>query len=177
MKSDYGIDNHVTKLMINYIDYRYAKTKGQTKAGTVFNSSINKLASDMNYSSNFIEGEEFAENGTVYNLAWTPVIDGTVKAFNDDGTEIAITDLNTATGKVTLGATPSGATVKFNYHYNNEDVRSDGFSEAVGAGNYQTDDNFGLAAFTNIPEIEMKLNSLPVIAQARALRSFWALNN
>ena len=181
MKSDYGIDNHVTKLMINYIDYRYAKTKGQTKAGTVFNSSINKLASDMNYSSNFVEGEEFATSGTDYNLAWTPVIDGTVKAFNTDGTEIAVTALNTATGKATLGATPTGDTVKFNYYYNNEDVRSDGFAVAddgvpTAAGNYQTNDNFGLAAFTNIPEIEMKLNSLPVIAQARALRSFWAFD-
>ena len=169
-----AMDNRIG--MINYIDYRYAKTKGQTKAGTVFNSSINKLASDMNYSSNFVEGEEFAKDGTDYNLAWTPVIPDTVKAFNDDGSEIAIDDLNTATGKVTLSAAPTGNNVKFNYYYNNEDVRSDGFSEAVGAGNYQTDDNFGLAAFTNIPEIEMKLNSLPVIAQARALRSFWAFD-
>jgi hypothetical protein len=174
-----AMDNRIG--MINYIDYRYAKTKGQTKAGTVFNSSINKLASDPMYSSDVVEGEEFAASGTSYSLAWTPVIDGSVEAFDVDSTAgtstpIAISALNTATGAVTLAAAPAGDKVMFNYVFNNEDIRSDGYSEAVGAGNYQTDDNFGLAAFTNVPEVEMKLNSLPVIAKARTMRSFWAFD-
>jgi hypothetical protein len=146
----------------------------------VFNSSINKLASDPLYSSDLVEGEEFAASGTTYNLAWTPVIADSVEAFDVDttaGTSTALTvsNVNTATGAVTVSA-PSGDTVVFNYRFDNESVRSDGFSEAVGAGNYQTDDNFGLAAFTNVPEVEMKLNSLPVIAKARTMRSFWAFD-
>lgn len=166
--------------MINYIDYRYAKTKGATKAGTVFNSSINMLASDMNYSSDYVEGEEFAKSGASYQLAWTPVIESTVEAFSvvsstGVATPVTVSSVNTATGAVTLSSTPAGDIVRFNYRFNNEDVRSDGFNE-LATGNYATNDNFGQAAFTNVPEVEMKLNSLPIVAKARTMRSFWAFD-
>ena len=169
-----AMDNRIG--MINYIDYRYAKTKGATKAGTVFNSSINMLASDMNYSSDVVEGEEFTGDGTstTFQLAWTPVIPDSVEVTvaGSPVTPTSVTEL----GVLTLGSAPAAsAQVLVNYRFNNEDVRSDGFNE-LATGNYATNDNFGQAAFTNVPEVEMKLNSLPIVAKARTMRSFWAFD-
>lgn len=173
-----AMDNRIG--MINYIDYRYAKTKGATKAGTVFNSSINMLASDMNYSSDVVEGEEFTATAsqTAFQLAWSPVLTDTVEMYVNN-VAVASTDFTvTGVGAVTYrGSTPlsAGNKVTFNYRFNNEDVRSDGFNE-LATGNYATNDNFGQAAFTNVPEVEMKLNSLPIVAKARTMRSFWAFD-
>ena len=47
------------------------------------------------------------------------------------------------------------------YRYDNESVRSDGPAQA---------------GFTNVPEIELKINSLPIEAKARTLRAYWAFD-
>ena len=170
-----AMDNRIG--MINYIDYRYAKTKGETKAGHVFNSSINaNIGSDREYSSDVVTNEAVGTGDgttTKFQLAWTPVRVDTLHVFVD-GTEVSPSAV-TAAGEITLGTAPAaGKAVVANYRFDNESVRSDGF--ATGADNYATEDNFGLAAFTNVPEVELKLNSLPVEARARTMRSFWAFD-
>lgn len=156
-----AMDNRIG--MINYIDYKYSKAKGATPAGKTFASSINMGVSDPEYTSRVVSNEVVATGDgteTEFQLAWTPVLVNTVK-ITVAGTEVTPTSV-TADGKVTLGTAPSaGDRVVASYEFDNESVQSDG-PEAAG--------------FTNVPEIELKLNSLPVEAKARTLRAYWAFD-
>lgn len=172
-----AMDNRIG--MINYIDYKYSKAKGATAAGTTFASSINMGKSDPNYTNNVVNGEVVGEgDGTdttfTATLAWSPIIldSFTVKAgavvgtSNNSGTisGTGVSGTITATGALSLtytSAPASGTEIKVSYKFNNEDISSDGPTAA---------------GFTNVPEIELKLNSVPVTAQARTLRSYWAFD-
>lgn len=170
-----SMDNRIG--MINYIDYNYSKSKGQTQAGQTFASSINMGPSDLNYTSDLVNNQDVKLNDAgEAALTWYPIISGTFTIKTEDGKEYMIDPVNggfitesgeTLTGSVNLSAgvltipSLSGQHVGVTYRFNNEDIRSDG---PVAAG------------FTNVPEIELKINSLPVEAKARTLRSFWAFD-
>lgn len=177
-----AMDNRIG--MINYMDYNYSKTKGQTKAGQTFASSINMGPSDPFYSSDLVDHEDIgalqASKQYSVKLPWTPVLVGTVTIESEDGTFMASADTTgaitgvgidttgentvTADGTIkfkTAASVQTGKNVYVSYRFNNEDVRSDG-PEAAG--------------FTNVPEVELKINSLPVEATARTMRSFWAFD-
>ena len=185
--------------MLNYLDYSYSKPKGQTEAGTVFASSINMGKSDPNYTSDYVDGE-FVLAGENANgrLAWTPVnisalfeiVEGdkeaTVAFGAPDASGVctgAITstttapvsverfDLNPTTGEYTINGGVSNTTV-VKYSYLNENVRSDGTY-------FDKDGKYAIGAeagWTNVPEIELKINSVPIEAKARTLRSFWSFD-
>lgn len=156
-----AMDNRIG--MINYLDYQYSKTKGQTPAGTMFASSINMGKSDMNYSSDLVQNEAVGTGDgstKVFQLAWTPVIPDSVTVTVNGAANTNFTV--TPEGALTFATAPaSSSAIVATYAFNNEDVRSDG---PVAAG------------FTNVPEVELKINSLPVEAHARTLRSFWAFD-
>lgn len=170
-----SMDNRIG--MINYIDYNYSKSKGQTLAGQTFASSINMGPSDPNYTSDLVDGQSVKLDGAgKATLKWYPVITSTFTVVVDGKVYMPDTvtagqfiaeDGSTITGAVTpagtldLGTTNADKTVAVTYRFNNEDIRSDG---PVDAG------------FTNVPEVELKINSLPVEAKARTLRSFWAFD-
>lgn len=160
-----AMDNRVG--MINYIDYKYSKTKGATLAGTTFASSINMGKSDPEYTSNVISNEVVGEGDgteTEFFLAWTPVMATSLELFVDGTKKTVGTDftLDADTGKVTFTTAPASTkVVTANYIFDNESVQSDGPNAA---------------GFTNAPEIELKLNSIPVTAQARTLRAYWAFD-
>lgn len=156
-----AMDNRVG--MINYIDYQYGKTKGATTAGTTFASSINMGKSDPEYTTNVIKNEAVGTgDGTTkeFKLAWTPVNINTVRV-TVAGTAVKPTNVTTD-GTITLATAPAnGDAVVATYTFDNESVQSDGNTAA---------------GFTNVPEIELKLNSVPVTAQARTLRAYWAFD-
>lgn len=172
------MDNRVG--MINYIDYQYSKDKGETPAGKMFASSINMGKSDINYTSDLVHGEEIGASGTTtygtqnapLQLKWFPVRvetftvqAGTVVGAADATGTISGTGVSgkiTADGKLYLtftSATTDAPVIE--YRYDNESVQSDG---PVAAG------------FTNVPEVELKINSLPVTATARTMRAYWAFD-
>lgn len=169
--------------MINYIDYQYSKGKGQTDAGDKFASSINMGVSDRNYTTDFVDRELVCREGqapAAKQLPWHPVKLDMNFSVDMGAVSASIVSIDPATGVGTLGSvgdiiegtiTPDGlltltapaaaaADITVSYRYNNEDVRSDGPTSA---------------GFTNVPEAELKLNSEPVEATARTMRSFWAL--
>lgn len=177
-----AMDNRIG--MINYMDYNYSKAKGQTKAGQTFASSINMGPSDRWYSSDLVDHEDVgalqASQQYSVKLPWTPVLVGTVTIESEDGTFMASADATgaitgvgidtsgtntvTADGSIqfkTDASVTTGQNVYVSYRFNNEDVRSDG-PEAAG--------------FTNVPEVELKINSLPIEAVARTMRSYWAFD-
>jgi hypothetical protein len=166
--------------MINYIDFRYSKSKGQTKAGQVFSSSINMGKSDPNYSSNLVENELLGQIDQIHDqevvLPWAPVILDTFTIETADESVVGVCDANgnvtgagidsgtlTPDGKLKVKFTNPSATadVIVSYRFDNESVRSDGPTQA---------------GFTNVPEVELKINSIPVVAQARTMRAFWAFD-
>lgn len=177
--------------MVNYMDYQYSKSKGQTVAGDVFNSSINMGVSDELYTTDKVKMQPIGVKGSTeygtkdvpLQLNWWPVrMDTfTVQVGDSASPEVfgTVTDIDSyGVGKITGIGIADGSTitpdgklvVKFNaattdvpvvdYNFDNESVRSNG---PVQTG------------FTNVPEIELKISSLPVTAKARTLRSYWAL--
>lgn len=165
--------------MINYINYNYTKAKGGVEAGQTFMSSVNVGKSDLNYTSDRVKDEIIGvgngEKATfAVTLPWAPVIldsftveagdvigacaaDGTVTGTGVSGTL-------SAGGALTLtftSAPASGVDIVVNYRFRNEDVTSDGPTAA---------------GFTNVPEMELKLESVPVNAVARTLRTYWSFD-
>ena len=62
-------------MMINYFDYNYSNTKGKTKAGDTFNSSLNMGPSDSNYTADLVKDHVVAFDGSATSavLDWAPV--------------------------------------------------------------------------------------------------------
>lgn len=163
------IDNRVG--MINYISYEYGSKKGQTNPGDMFASSLNMGQADMNYSSRTIDNESVSFTGTAVsgNLSWLPILPGTLYFEADGGSVVGKDDgngnivgtgittgtINYATGAiaVTLAAKPSqDPTVT--YEYNNEDV----------------------PLVNTVPEVNLKITSLPVVAQSRKMKAVYAFD-
>jgi len=182
-----AMDNRIG--MLNYMDYNYSKSKGKTEAGHTFASSINMGPSDPWYSSNKVDMQEIGKKGaTEYGsttiplqLGWYPINLDTFTVQVGGGTEPAVfgsvSKIENGVGTITGTGVSGTVTVDgklaltfdaqtddipvVSYTFNNEDVRSDGPLEA---------------GFTNVPEVELKINSLPIEAHARTLRSYWAFD-
>jgi len=107
-------------------------------------------------------------DGTMTEYALVPEA-GTVFATGD---KIAI---NAVTGeyKLTL-VTPTTEAIAITYYFNNEDVRSDG--NIFTGSTTDTYTGYGAAGWTNVPEIELQIKSVPIEAHARTLRSFWSFD-
>lgn len=177
--------------MINYLNYQYQSNKGQTTAGKTFNSSIHGSFSDMDYTSAFVNREEVGTgdgSNKVFTLDWTPVdiskdANGDYKAVvvDEDGVTYTIkADGLTATSVEVTTAPTSGKKVFVSYYFMNEEVRSNGFDTFGSAGETASgtegDGAIGGAGFTNVPEIGLEMQTLPVIATARTLRAYWAFD-
>lgn len=145
--------------MINFMKYHYGDAKGKVGKGQVFADIRNLNASDKDYTSDHVEGEEFT--GT---LDWAPVLPGTVKitladgsvisddknkGFVDaDGAAVAGASINYDTGAVTGVDVAENVTVS--YGYANEHVPAQ-----------------------KIPSITLSIESLPIKAKTRRLAALW----
>lgn len=178
--------------MVNYMNYNYSKDKGRTVAGQTFNSSINMGPSDPLYSSNKVEFQSVGRAGNTnygtvdmpLQLGWHPILMDTFSVQVGDADEPTVMGAVTSTipnvngfyeisgtgvsggvsadGRIYLtfdAATKDEPLVS--YIFDNESVTTDGPTAA---------------GFTNVPEIELKIESIPVTAQARTMRSFWAFD-
>lgn len=163
------IDNRVG--MINYISYEYGSKKGQTNPGDMFASSLNMGQADMNYSARTVDNEAVSYTGTAVsgNLSWLPVLPGTVYFEADGGSVVGKDDGNgkivgtgitagtidytTGAISVTLAAAPSQEPT-VTYDYNNEDV----------------------PLVNTVPEVNLKITSLPVVARSRKMKAVYAFD-
>ena len=161
----------------------YDSNKGETAKGDVFNSSINMGPSDPAYTSNLVNNETVALTASgsdgVGKLAWTPILQegfvvtvggdsltidsvlGTTATLSGTGSTVTAGTLDLATGAITLTGASGSQSATAIYRFDNESVKGNG-PEAAG--------------FTNVPSTSMKLRSLPVFAQARTLRAYWAFD-
>lgn len=153
---------------IRYLRVLYGSDKAPVNKGNVmFSNYTGGDFSQHTYSSDQIEGESYTGNGsqTVFNLAWTPLIPGTVSIMIDEteymdngngqimqgGTAKGTIDY--ATGAITFTTAPtSGAVIEVSYEYNNMEVP------------------------VNAPELILKLVTAPIQAKSRKLKTLYSFD-
>lgn len=186
--------------MINYLDYTYQTTKGEAQKDWIFNGALKGSFSDKDYTSAYVNGETYVATGTEVNnfvpLAWTPVDIRAINEYTKESIRPVVTvngDIQTVgvpgeTGTFDVVVSQTGLTfssaltaddvVVTKYYFLNEEVRSDGYAAFGGPtnGNQAIDGATGAAGFTNVPEIGLKMQSVPVEAKARTLRAYWAFD-
>jgi hypothetical protein len=153
---------------VRYIKYLYGSNKGATRAGTEFSTAFQRENSDFNYSSEVVEGEPIATGGeTAYtiNLEYYPVRPGTVnilvggQTITDNGsgalsgTGLTSGTINYANGALALTfAVAAGDDLVADYEYNTEN------------------------APVQVPQIDVKIETLPILAKSRKLRALYAFD-
>lgn len=157
---------------IRYLKINYGSNKGAIKSGDTMMSTFAGGTSETSYSSSEVEGEAVIAAGTTLkgNLAWTPVVPGTVvltigtTQLPDDGagkikadgkvvTADGTIDYATGAFSVTLAA-ESHDDATFSYSYNNMDVPVD-----------------------NVPEVNMKIEVAPIVAKSRKLKTLYSFDS
>ena len=150
--------------MINYIKYIYGSQKGNIERGGDISSPMGHHRDEYTYSSEVVEEETISESTsntyTSVNLAYTPIRPGTVSItseapgdITDDGDGNLVGNvtgpatINYETGEMTFTVDGTAAEVTVNYEFNLEYVPS------------------------TIPQVDIKIESLPVIARGRKLRA------
>ena len=136
----------------------------------------------MYYSSGLVKNHVLCKKGDTavqeYELNWTPVKVGTfgVYVVDENGAVIdtAVSDafgnfkganmegVVTPAGTITFKDVPdaSKGDIVVTYKFDNNSVKQDGYTQA---------------GFTNAPAIELEIKSVPVNAETRTLRAYWAL--
>lgn len=156
---------------IRYLKLTYGSNKGAIKAGDTMMSSFAGGNSETSYSSSDVTAESVSANGTdlTGNLAWTPVVPGTVKLqigntiLRDNGAGKIVADgtavttdgkIDYAKGafKVTLAHTTSDD-IYFDYSYDNMN-----------------------APVVGVPEVNVKIEVAPIIAKSRKLKSLYSFD-
>lgn len=183
--------------VINYIRYLYGDEKGQAHVGDEFASGILYTGSDIYYSSSEVVGEgvsltKGASGKIEATLAWSPIVKGTIRIpvqYKDeeskiawvvdtpkDGT-IAVVDVEGKTvegvatgtidytsGKLTVNFTKEleeNSLTALTYRYNNLSI-GDG---AIGTN------------ALHVPQVDIKIESMPVICQSRKLKALYAFDS
>ena len=153
---------------MRYLKVLYGSNKGSIKAGDTMFSQFQGGNGSTNYSSSLVESEYHAAAGTKLtgNLAWLPVIPGQVQlvvgatTVQDDGkgnivgTGITGTiNYNSGAFDITFTTAPADPShIFFNYTYNNID------------------------APVSAPEVNLKIETTPVIAQSRKLKALYSFD-
>jgi len=157
---------------VRYLKVTYGSNKGNIKAGDTMLSSFAGGTAETAYSSEEVDSEYFTPEGTTLagNLAWTPVIPGTVNlnigtvVLHDDGA-----------GKIKADGTAVTADGTIDY-------KSGAFSVTLAAAtteeiffNYAYDNV--TAPVTNVPEVNLKIEVAPIIAKSRKLKTVYSFDS
>lgn len=153
---------------IRYLRVLYGSDKSPVKAGeTMFSNYTGGDFRQFTYTSDAIEGESYSGDGTTtkFNLAWTPLIPGTLNGtvgsatLTDDGNGNVLLDstvagtVNYATGLIEFASAPESATdIEISYNYNNMEVP------------------------VKAPEMILKLVTSPIQARSRKLKTLYSFD-
>ena len=137
----------------------------------MFASSLNMGQSDMNYSSSRIDMEvvgEASQQTVTTNVQWTPVVPGSFYVQAEGGTKVGQDDGN---GKIKGTGIKSG-TIDYNTGAISITFDSAPSDEPNVSYNYNNED----APILNVPEVNLRITSLPVIAQSRKMKAVYAFD-
>ena len=155
--------------LIFTLEALYGSNKGGvTKGETIYNNASNSYASQL------VDGESLGttsgtDNALAGTLAWVPAIPDSVTVVVTAGTlSVVVTDNGTGTisGTSTGGDTVSGLV---NYAYGTISLTTSIASSSV-AATY----SYNMEANTEIPEVELDISEIPVVAKPRKLRAKWS---
>lgn len=157
--------------MINYKKFVYGSNKGETKAGTTFASALALGQSDPNYAKKIVDNEVLATSATAGTavtgfLAWTPVAPGSVTIST--GAVVATDD-----GQENLTGTGISAGT-IDYATGAYSITFDAASTVPVIASYGYDNV--TAPVMDVPEIELKITSVPVIAQPVKLKTNYSFD-
>lgn len=163
--------------IINYVKFSAGSTKGAQTTGDVFASTFNYTGSDKNFTHQKVDTQAVAyttDNDAktiTMVLPWKPVTANSLKITLDATTDVVIEEqngvlvstngaftsgtLNHATGVVvlTFSTLPAGLSAAMGeWYYNNE------------------------YAPVDVPEMNLSIESLPVMAKSRKLKALWSFD-
>ena len=156
---------------MRYLKILYGSNKGGVKAGDTMFSMFNAGNGETYYSSDEIDSEYVVASDTSVtgNLAWLPVVPGSVKLMVDSvevavdngagqlsgpGISAGTIDYTTGAFNITLNSNPTSADdVYFNYRYNNVDTP------------------------VQAPEVALKIEVAPIIAKSRKLKTIYSFDS
>jgi hypothetical protein len=156
---------------VRYLKYKYANTKGATKAGTLLSSALEFAGGDFNYSSETVTEESLTSvNGTsgAGVLTWKAVKPGTVKVVDTaSGLEIAADN-----GKGELAGT--GVTGTVNY-----ETGAVNLTFVAAQSNKELSTNYEYITTGTDPqvaEVTTEVDVMPMIAKSRKLRTAFSFD-
>lgn len=153
---------------IRYVKYLYGSNKGRTQAGTAISDAFNLGERDVNYSSEVIEGEYIGADGETHytgNLSYIPVRPGTVK-IDVGGTVIS----DNGSGQLAGTGVTAGT---INYANGAYDLTFSGATAADLTADYEYRLDYAPVA---VPQIDIKIETSPIIAKSRKLRALFAFD-
>jgi hypothetical protein len=154
--------------LVFYLDFVYGSNKGSVRRGDTAFSSVARGPANPSYTSDFIDTESVGSgagtaNPSVTNFSYLPLIPGTVTIT--DGTQVLTDD-----GAGALGGDGTGTV---NYQTGATTVV---FSNVVPSGQALTASyRYDMEANANIPSMDLVLQSSPVVARPRKLKTAWSL--
>lgn len=163
------VDNRVG--MINYISYEYGRSKGQAQKDQMFASSINMGQSDPFYSASNVDLEMVGTAGDIEintNLQWTPVQPGTVSFTCNGGNVVGVDDGN---GRITGDGITAGT-----IDYTTGEIKITLASEAEDEPNVSYSYNNEDVPINNVPEVNLRITSLPVVCKSRKMKAVYAFD-
>lgn len=152
---------------VRYLKILFGSNKGAIQAGSTMMSTLVGGNGEFNYSSDQVDSEvvDTTTTSVTGNLAWTPVVPGTVEFIFDDtnivkddgaghlsGDAISAGTVNYNTGAFSLTLKAAASSAIVNYSYNNMDVP------------------------VKAPEVTLKIESSPIIAKSRKLKAVYAFD-
>lgn len=160
--------------LVFYMDFVYGSDKGRVKRGDTAFSAIARGPNNSSYTSPQIDEEVIGAGGansfTGVTLSYGPVVPGSVTIT--DGVQI----INDDTNGSFIGDVGSAAAI--NYATGSLSGSTTMFAATPAAGTTITATySYDMEANPNIPQMDLVLNSSPVTARPRKLRTNWSLES
>lgn len=147
--------------MVNYLSFEYGSDKAPATAGQQFADSFTYGPSVPEYTAQPVNGEVL-QAATTNTLAWKPVIPGSVKITS--GTNVIV---DNGSGELAIGTTPAGS-----INYATGEITTTSALVADSTVNYKFTNEQAPTQF--VPEMNMKVNSIPIEAKPRRLKALYA---
>lgn len=159
--------------IINYVKYSAGSQRDGHKVGDEFATTFNYTGSNKHYTSQDVENEPIVFNTTgndiEFVLPWKPVKSGSLKltigttTIEDDGA-----------GKLVVNGTTDKGTINYITGIAKATLTAPPAAEDVLIGNWTFNNEY---APVDVPEIDLSIVSIPVLARSRKLKALWSFDS
>lgn len=168
--------------IINYVRYTAGSNKNPHVIGDEFASTFNYSGSDKYYTAQTVQNEPVVfttEGNTItFTLPWHPVVAGELKLSIGNVTDITDVpgerDKNTKmVVEGTLKGTGANGTINYMTGVGTITLPAAPASEDMLIGNWVFNNEY---APVDVPEINLSIESIPVVARSRKLKALWSFD-